>query len=425
MKRIARVIIAFAVFVGTVFVLPETTFAYDSDNPDYKGYDVSYWQGRIDWESAKDELDFVIFRLAHGSQIDTYFDYNASMCEKYHIPYGVYVYSTATTVSGAKKDAKRAIAALKQYSPDLPVFWDIEETSTFKTVSTSKLAKMAFAFCDKISDAGYKAGVYSSAYYWYLYLDKFAKKDDTYSHWVAQYHSDYCVYGDEEAIEDSGVTWAYNKDYHRYDIWQYGSTDKVSWDDSVYIDGDYWYGTLGLTKLKKLSGLSNAITLKWKRATSAKKYVIYRKEGEGGTYEKIDTTEENTYTDKSVKSGKKYYYKIRVVTGTSAKDTSNVKAAWYLKTPTLKAVKNKSGKKLKVTWKKSGGSGGYEVQYSAGKNFKKAKTVKVKGKNTLKTTIKGLKKKKTYYVRVRAYKDTDDGRIYSKWSGVIQVKIKK
>ena len=67
------------------------------------------------------------------------------------------------------------------------------------------------------------------------------------------------------------------------------------------------------------------------------------------------------------------------------------------------AFKAKALKKaLKLTWRKAPGASGYEIQYSLNKNFKKAKKITIK-KAALRTkTIKGLKKNKKYYIRIRA-----------------------
>lgn len=68
---------------------------------------------------------------------------------------------------------------------------------------------------------------------------------------------------------------------------------------------------------------------------------------------------------------------------------------------------------------------GYEVQCSTSKKFKNAKKVKLNSKKSS-TTIKKLKKNKTYYVRVRAYTtDSTNNKIYSKWSKTMKVKTKK
>ena len=88
-------------------------------------------------------------------------------------------------------------------------------------------------------------------------------------------------------------------------------------------------------------------------------------------------------------------------------------------------VKAQKGKKIKVTWKKQANVTGYEIQYSTSKNFKNAKAKKVKGAKKKVLTIKKLKAKKNYYVRVRSYKIDKNGLIQSDWSKAKKVKTKK
>lgn len=79
---------------------------------------------------------------------------------------------------------------------------------------------------------------------------------------------------------------------------------------------------------------------------------------------------------------------------------------------------------------------GYQISYSYKKNFKgqkvkdlkkfKYKKIKVKRKKYTITfyKVKGLKRKKTVYVRVRAYKQVGKTKVYGKWSSVKKIKIK-
>ena len=103
---------------------------------------------------------------------------------------------------------------------------------------------------------------------------------------------------------------------------------------------------------------------------------------------------------------------------TSSK-TVKVKAPSKVK---LTSAKNGKGKKLTVKWKKVTGAKGYQLQYAMNKKFKKKKSVQTK---KTKYTIKKLKKKKTYYMRVRAYKMNGKKKVYGRWSTVKKVKIKK
>ena len=61
-------------------------------------------------------------------------------------------------------------------------------------------------------------------------------------------------------------------------------------------------------------------------------------------------------------------------------------------------------KKVKVIWKKTEGAEGYVIQYAFNASFRGKKSVIVKNGPTTSKMIKGLKSKKTCFVRVRAYK---------------------
>ena len=88
----------------------------------------------------------------------------------------------------------------------------------------------------------------------------------------------------------------------------------------------------------------------------------------------------------------------------------------------LTSAKNGKGKKLIAKWKKVTGAKCYQFQYALNKKFKKKKSRQTK---KTKYTIKKLKKNKTYYIRVRAYKMNGRKKVYGKWSTVKKVKIKK
>ena len=70
------------------------------------------------------------------------------------------------------------------------------------------------------------------------------------------------------------------------------------------------------------------------------------------------------------------------------------------------------GKKVKVSLKKTAEAKGYEIVYSTNVNFTKKTTKKISTKNLTKT-IKKLKKKKTYYIKARAYKLDGKTKVWS------------
>lgn len=97
-----------------------------------------------------------------------------------------------------------------------------------------------------------------------------------------------------------------------------------------------------------------------------------------------------------------------------------------LKKTSISKLANVKGKKAKVSYKKVANAKGYEVQYSTSKKF--SQNVKTKNAGTkTSVTLSKLTKKKTYYVRVRAYIIDGNGQkeLVSAWSTTKKVTIKK
>lgn len=95
---------------------------------------------------------------------------------------------------------------------------------------------------------------------------------------------------------------------------------------------------------------------------------------------------------------------------------------------TVKPKKNSftqasSKKKAQATlkWKKDSKASGYEIVYT----YKgKSKKVDVKKNSTTSTTIKSLKSKKTYSVKIRSYKKVNGEKIYGDYSKVKKITVK-
>ena len=87
------------------------------------------------------------------------------------------------------------------------------------------------------------------------------------------------------------------------------------------------------------------------------------------------------------------------------------------KAVTVKSLKKKSAGKLTVKWAShKTQTTGFQIRYSTSKKFTSYKSVTVSSKSATSKLIKGLKKGKTYYVKMRAYKTVDGKKIYSAWS---------
>lgn len=110
-------------------------------------------------------------------------------------------------------------------------------------------------------------------------------------------------------------------------------------------------------------------------------------------------------------------------TSTYSKCVKKITVYGVPKKPEMKKL-TAGKKKFTVQWKKDKKADGYQVQYSTDKKFKKnVKSVNVSKKST-KTTVKKLKKGKTYRVRMRSYKKINGKKYYSGWGKVKSVKVK-
>ena len=93
------------------------------------------------------------------------------------------------------------------------------------------------------------------------------------------------------------------------------------------------------------------------------------------------------------------------------------------KTAGLKVKKGK--KRMTVSWKRDKKATGYQLTYAQNKKFKKGrKNITISKNKTTKKTVKKLKAKKTYYVKVRAYKSVGKTKLYGAYSGVKKVKTR-
>ena len=189
------------------------------------GIDVSEHNGTINWDAVKNsgQVDFAILRVGYGDdysyQDDKQWARNVSECERLGIPYGVYIYSYATSWSQLNSEVSHVKRLLKGHNPSYPVYIDMEDDSTIG-LGRNTLTQFAKSFCDQINSAGYTAGVYANLNWWNNYL--YASQLDNYERWVAQYNSSCWYEGD-------------------YSLWQHSSSGSVP-GISGNVDMNYEYG---------------------------------------------------------------------------------------------------------------------------------------------------------------------------------------
>lgn len=197
-----------------------------------QGIDVSEHQGRIDWDAVKASgIDFAILRVGFGApswggRVDYQFSRNITECERLGIPYGVYIYSYAWDNQQAADEAAMVIDCLSGHNPRLPVYYDLEDKSIIADGRQSGIASRAQIFCNRISAAGYKPGIYANLYWFNNILTDSVFKSSSWDHWIAQYNSE-CHYTGN------------------YSFWQYTSSGKVS-GISGNVDMNYAYVDVSL-----------------------------------------------------------------------------------------------------------------------------------------------------------------------------------
>ena len=169
-----------------------------------KVIDVSEHQGVIDWAKVKPNIDAAIIRCGYGdnvtSQDDARWAYNVRECERLGIPYGVYLYSYATSTAQIQSEIDHALRLLKGHKPAYPVYFDSEEPGT-GTVARAYAKK----FCEAIKAAGYTPGIYASEYWYNTYMSGLT----AYPLWIAKYSS---------YSPSIGTT---------YEAWQFTSTGQI------------------------------------------------------------------------------------------------------------------------------------------------------------------------------------------------------
>lgn len=207
---------------------------------EFRGIDVSKWQGNIDWNRVKASgVDFAILRAGYGSvssQKDVTFEDNYQNAKAAGIPVGAYHYSYAKDVAGAKKEAQTFLEWIKGKQFEYPVVFDIEESATYN-LGRNTVSEIIKTFCSIVEAAGYYVSVYTNKNWLdHVVSDEVKSKYDT---WLAQWTSTPSYIGP-------------------YGMWQYTSSGVVD-GISGRVDMDIAYKNYPeIIKRKQLNGWSGA-----------------------------------------------------------------------------------------------------------------------------------------------------------------------
>ena len=166
------------------------------DETTKKVMDISEHQGLIsNWEGIiKDnDIDAVIVRIGYSGAEDKYLANNISELNRLGVPYGIYLYTYASTEADGVKDAEQTLKLIKKYNikPTYPIYFDLEDwryTNGAKSAptDTTTWVKIWKAYRDTMAKAGYtNVRIYS---YQYLLQNRLNDPEILkYVDWVAAY----------------------------------------------------------------------------------------------------------------------------------------------------------------------------------------------------------------------------------------------
>lgn len=181
-----------------------------------KVIDVSYYQGNIDWNLfVESDCYGVILRIGYYDTLDKKFEEYIKEVKRLNIPYGIYLFSYSTTITGSLKEAAFTNSMISKYNlkPTLGIYYDIESWSSKNGATSNNITKDMYdkIITNYISEVSnyvknkYKVKVYTGRWYAYNRLSSYAR---SYVDWVAEYNKT-CKY------------------YENYSMWQYTSKGSV------------------------------------------------------------------------------------------------------------------------------------------------------------------------------------------------------
>lgn len=389
-----------------------------------KGIDVSEHQGKINWDAVKKSgIDFAIIRCGYGSdyksQDDSYFDYNTKECERLGIPYGVYLYSYANSISKAKSEAAHTLRLLRGKHPTYPIYYDLEDKVVSAT-GKNNIINMAEIYCSTIESNGYRAGIYANLSWWNNKLN--SSNLNKYDKWIAQWNSK-CTYNGDYRLWQCTSNGAVSGINGRVDLnFEFESEDTVAEERrSVH-------------NLKNIeSGVSN-IKLSWTKTTdeNVAGYVVYRANDKYGSYDEVARVDKSilSYNDCELTPGRTWYYKV--VAYENVENNYKYGIPSKILVATTKALSNarsfiastNSENSILLNWGIANNIDGYVIYKASTVNGGYNKLTTIAGNNVSQWTDVNLAPNTTWYYKIRTYKRINNSYYYSNMSNAVSCKTK-
>ena len=170
-------------------------------------FDISSWQGGINYQAIKDRVNYCIIRAGFEETADNRFEEHYNNLQGLNL--GAYWYSYAGSVEQAKAEARAFLNMVKGKKFTLPLYLDIEDSSQ-RGLGKDKLNAMVEAFGEIIEEAGYYFGVYTNLD-WYRNVLSGSYLNSKYDWWIA------CWSTEAPSGVDFGV-WQFTSSYNDFGV---------------------------------------------------------------------------------------------------------------------------------------------------------------------------------------------------------------
>lgn len=170
------------------------------------------------------------------------------------------------------------------------------------------------------------------------------------------------------------------------------------------------------------------VQISWSSVDNADGYMVYRRTADSGWKKIASRVTDISYKDQKAVTGTTYYYTVKAYSyawgemTVSSYDKDGVAGKARLGKVKIATANSESYSTIRVTWNKVSGANGYRVYRSTSKDGKYTAI----GSTAKNSAVTFLDKKavtgKTYYYKVRAYRNVSGKRVYGSYSATEKAK---